>query len=144
VTIEAIGCQKAIATATIGRNADYLLALKDNHPTLCEGMQDLLARLGEAGFDDSRVDVCEVAGKREHGPLERRTVFATSDLSALTATSGWSNLTSVAMVRREREVNGKTSVEDAYYLTNLARDAETIERRVGSHWRIENTLHGTL
>lgn len=144
VTIDAMGCQKAIATAITERNADYLLALKDNHPTLCMEVQGLFARLEELGFDDANIDVCEVAGKRAHGRIERRTVFVMSDLSELTAVDGWSNLASVVMVRREREMDGKTSVEDAYYLTSLIADAETIERRVRSHWGIENTLHWTL
>jgi predicted transposase YbfD/YdcC len=83
VTIDAMGCQKAIATAIIDGGADYLLALKDNHPTLCTAVQGLFAQLEELGFDDAGVDVCEVSGKRAHGRAERRTVFATSDLALL-------------------------------------------------------------
>ncbi len=144
VTIDAMGCQKAIAAAIVERNADYLLALKDNHPTLCTEVQGLFAKLEELEFDDASIDVCEVTSKRAHGRVERRTVFVTSDLGALTSVNGWSNLRSVAMVRREREVNGSRSVEDAYYLTSLEPDAATIEKRVRSHWGIENTLHWTL
>ena len=39
VTIDAIGCQKDIAEAIRARGADYLLALKDNWPTLAEDVR---------------------------------------------------------------------------------------------------------
>jgi hypothetical protein len=35
VTIDAMGCQKAVAGQIVEAKADYVLALKDNHPTLC-------------------------------------------------------------------------------------------------------------
>jgi hypothetical protein len=34
-----MGCQKAIAQTIIDAGADYVLALKENHPTWCEGVQ---------------------------------------------------------------------------------------------------------
>jgi hypothetical protein len=36
VTIDAMGCQKEIAAAIVEAEADYVLALKDNHPTARE------------------------------------------------------------------------------------------------------------
>ncbi len=39
VTIDAMGCQKSIAAVIIKAEADYVLALKDNHPTLHQEVQ---------------------------------------------------------------------------------------------------------
>src|SRR5947209_17545212 len=36
VTIDAIGCQKEIAAKIVGKEADYVLAVKENQPTLYE------------------------------------------------------------------------------------------------------------
>lgn len=41
VTIDAMGCQPAIAQAIVNREADYLLAVKENRPTLDADRQDL-------------------------------------------------------------------------------------------------------
>ena len=42
VTIDAMGCQKEIAKTITEQGADYVLALKDNHPTLAEEVTLLL------------------------------------------------------------------------------------------------------
>ena len=46
VTIDAMGCQKEIAAKIVEGGGDYLLALKDNHPTLHEAVaQEFTAAL---------------------------------------------------------------------------------------------------
>lgn len=145
VTIDAMGCQKAIVAEITKAEATYLVALRDNHPTLCGQVQALFAGLEREGFDSPTLDVCEVEStKAAHGRRERRTVFVTADLSSLSNTADWAGLKAVAMVRREREIDGKTSVEDAYYLTSLPADAAWIQHCARSHWAIENTLHWSL
>src|SRR5581483_3459874 len=39
VTIDAMGCQKKIAADTIASGADYVLAVKENQPTLCADVE---------------------------------------------------------------------------------------------------------
>jgi predicted transposase YbfD/YdcC len=48
------------------------------------------------------------------------------------------------MVERERTLGDKISTEKVYYLSSLVTDAVTMERRIRSHWSIENSLHWTL
>jgi predicted transposase YbfD/YdcC len=55
VTIDAMGCQTKIAAAIVAAEADYVLATKDNQPTLCEGIRDLFA--DHATDDFARVKV---------------------------------------------------------------------------------------
>jgi len=40
VTIDAAGCQKEIAAQIVAKEADYVLALKENHPTLYEQVSE--------------------------------------------------------------------------------------------------------
>lgn len=54
VTIEAMGCQKSIVQAIMNRQGDYVLALKDNHPTLHEDVVSWL------DYCDARGDVHQV------------------------------------------------------------------------------------
>ena len=57
VTMDAMGCQKAIARQIAEAEADYVLALKDNHPTLCEDVRlwlDTEAAKGALPVRDSR------------------------------------------------------------------------------------------
>jgi DDE_Tnp_1-associated/Transposase DDE domain len=52
VTIDAMGCQKEIAKTITEQGADYVLALKDNHPTLSEAVTLLLNDARDPGFAD--------------------------------------------------------------------------------------------
>ena len=49
VSIEAMGGQKAIAQAIVDVGADYVLALKDNPPTLCADVQRIAPALPGCG-----------------------------------------------------------------------------------------------
>ncbi len=52
VTIDAMGCQKEIASAIRGRDADYVLAVKDNQPSLHQAVQEAFLAYAEDGFTD--------------------------------------------------------------------------------------------
>jgi predicted transposase YbfD/YdcC len=85
VTIDAIGCQKKIAVAIRQRGADYLLALKENQPTLYRDVADFLVEQRAVGFQD-----CAAASWAEHqtsdadhGRIETRRHWITSDIGWL-------------------------------------------------------------
>src|SRR3989440_6135299 len=50
VTIDAMGCQKESAKTITAQGADYVLALKDNHPTLSEAVTLFLHDAPGPGF----------------------------------------------------------------------------------------------
>jgi predicted transposase YbfD/YdcC len=146
VTIDAMGCQTAIAGKIIAREADYVLALKDNHPTLHEAVAFHFARAREAGFAGMAHTSHETVEK-DHGRIERRRCWATDDpavLAWLDPERAWPGLRSVAAVEAERRLNGTVTVETRYYLTSLPGDASTIAGAVRGHWGIENRLHWVL
>lgn len=143
VTIDAMGCQKTIAAAIIDSEADYVLALKDNHPILRAEVAAI--------FDDATrsagkgpIDVCTVAGKKAHGRQEVRRVSVCTSVDGFTGVNEWKDLRSVVMVERERTIGEKTSSEKVYYLSSLVTGAVAMEHRIRSHWSIENSLHWTL
>src|SRR5256886_11790600 len=52
VTIDAMGCQKEIAKTITEQGADYVLALKDNHPTLSAAVTRFLNDAPDTGVTD--------------------------------------------------------------------------------------------
>ncbi len=141
VTIDAMGCQKDIAEKIVINGADYVLALKGNQGNLYEDVKLFL---------DDALDNCDknlnfyetVDG--DHGRIETRRYFATSDIEWLPSRHLWKNLKSIAVVERERTVGEKTTIERSYYISSLKPDAKKIGIAIRSHWGIENKVHWIL
>ena len=148
VTIDAMGCQKAIATDIIASQADYVLSLKTNHPHLCLSVAAWFDKVLAEGFGKHACShFLEPAGKSSHGRIEQREHWVTAVPSHLKrAAKAWSGLQTIAMVRRQRQIGGKTSSEDSYYISSLplSTGAEVIANAVRSHWAVENELHWSL
>jgi predicted transposase YbfD/YdcC len=141
VTIDAMGCQKEIATKIIAKEADYVLALKGNQPSLYEVLKAHFAQVQPTPFD--KPDYHQTVDN-DHGRLEIRhcwTSLAPKDLPNLSA---WKGLQTIALVRAERRLGDQLTVEDRYYISSLTNDAEQILQAVRTHWRIENSLHWVL
>jgi predicted transposase YbfD/YdcC len=150
VTIDAMGCQKAIAQEIVEKEADYVLAVKANQGELHEGLKDLFQTAMADQFRDVPHSYAQSLNK-EHGRIESRECWAISDrecLSYLGQAKEWPGLASVVMVRRQRDAIGQSDsqsqVETAYYISSLQADAEKLLATTRTHWSIENGLHWTL
>ncbi len=145
VTIDAIGCQAAIARRVRARGADYVLALKDNQPTLHELVTHHFAlTVGDAAGQEPAHH--HTVGK-DHGRLEVRRCWATADpdvLAWLDPERAWPGLRSIACVEGERRIGETVTRERRSYLTSLPADAARIAAAVRGHWGIENRLHWVL
>ena len=75
VTIDAMGCQKEIAAKIVDREGDYLLALKDNHPNLCEAVAAEFTAALEADVPPPDLRR-HVTVETNRGRQERREYFA--------------------------------------------------------------------
>jgi predicted transposase YbfD/YdcC len=145
VTIDAMGCQKEIAAAIIDHGADYVLALKDNQPSLFQDVQWLFEQAESVQFQAVVHEVAQSVDKG-HGRIELRRCWTLSgsELDYLVQKQHWKGLQTVAMVQSQRRVNGKVSIERRYYLSSLGQDAEVMNAAIRSHWAIENGLHWVL
>lgn len=146
VTVDAIGCQTAIATQIASQGADYVLALKENQPMLHEAVA-IVFREGQAhGFGRGHHDYRRTVEKN-HGRIEVQQVWTVADpavIAYLNPDGAWPQLRSVAMVEAERRMGAEVSRETRYYLTSLPGDATTVGAAVRGHWGIENRLHWVL
>lgn len=146
VTIDAIGCPTALAGQIVGRGGDYVLALKDNQPTLHELVADHFALVADDGPGELTHDAA-VSLDKGHGRVELRQCRASDDpalLAWLDPEHAWPGLRSVAAVTGERRIGGSVSRETRYCLSSLPADAAAIAAAVRGHWGIENRLHWAL
>ena len=143
VTIDAMGCQKDIAKTMTEQGADDVLALKDNHPTLAEAVTVFLNDARATGFADIAHAYHETVDG-DHGRIETRRYWITSEIEWLGAKASWSNWHSVGMVEARREVGNTVQVETRYFLTSLPAQGVRFAQAVRQHWGIENSLHWVL
>ena len=146
VTVDAIGCQTAIATQITAQGADYVLALKDNQPTLHDAVEILFAEGRAHGFVTGHHDYRRTVEKG-HGRIEVRQVWTVDDpevLAYLNPQGVWPQLRSVGMVVAERHIGTERSREARYYLSSLPSNAAALGDAVRGHWGIENRLHWVL
>ena len=146
VTIDAIGCQREIAATIRAREADYVLALKENQPTLHEAVAFHFAQVRASGGADlthTRHSTIE----KGHGRIEVRRCWATDNPEVVAwpdPERAWPGLRSVALVEAERRLADTVTSETRYYLSSLPGEAQTIAEAVRGHWGIENRLHWVL
>jgi predicted transposase YbfD/YdcC len=149
VTIDAMGCQTAIATQLVAQHADYVLALKDNHEKLHERVTRAFADADAAAgtalpLGDLPADTTTDKG---HGRLEQRRCRAIGDPAYLTYIDpdhAWPNLRSVVCIESTRRIGEAVSIEARHYLSSLPADATALSAAIRSHWGIENRLHWVL
>lgn len=143
VTIDAIGCQKDIAAAIRDKGADYLLPVKENQPSLCHDLELFFTEQRACGFAHCQALFHETIDN-DHGRLETRRHWSTGDIAWLTERHHWAGLTSIGLIEREVERNGKCETSRHLYISSLPADAELLARAARAHWGIENRLHWVL
>jgi len=152
VTLDAIGCQRDVARRVVAGGGDYVLAVKENQPTLHAKVKALLdeAILGSfAGVShgyDERTD-------GGHGRVETRRAWVTDEVRWLgeSLLAQWPGLStgSVGVVESVRQdlgdPSGRVTTERRYFISSLGgTDAARLADAVRGHWSVENRLHWQL
>ena len=141
VTIDAMGCQTAIAEAIRAKGADYLLALKDNWPALSEEVRFVFAP------EPNSPDDVHVTTDGDHGRIEVRRHRVEHNVDWIRSDRRFPDewrfpdLAMVGMVEADVERNGKISLSRRYYLCSAPLTKEAFAAAVRAHWGVENNLH---
>lgn len=145
ITIDAMGTQKLIAEKIIASDADYILSLKDNHPTLHEQVKNWFEVAQSIGFEGIDISINQRIEKGHHR-IEKRTVYtvSVSQIPGLYQLDLWVGLKTIVMVVRSIQHWNKTTQEVQFYITSLVSDANKIASAIRQHWGIENSVHWTL
>ena len=145
ITIDAMGTQTAIASQIFNAKADYVLALKANHPTLHAQVKQWFEQHLQDRFSGITHSYDERVEKGHHR-TEKRQIWCVplSQLPPLHNQSDWAGLKCVVMVVRVRHLWNQTTREVQFYLTSLDCDAHKLGQAIRLHWSVENGLHWTL
>jgi len=145
VTIDAAGCQKEIAATIVAKEADYLLAVKENQPKLYEQVTGHFAEELDKAKSDSRVR-CHQQTETGHGRTETRQTLVVPAPRALVQSGVWAGLATLVMVLRESvaHTTANKTEEVRYFISSLPARAKRLATAVRQHWGIENSLHWVL
>lgn len=143
VTIDAMGCQKAITEKIVEKGGDYFIALKGNQETLFEDVK--LHFEQPTAYAQKVMQTAETLDKG-HGRIEVRRCRLSFDVEWLTARhSEWKNLNCIVAIDSERHIGKSVSKETRYFIgSKTAISAQETLTAIRQHWGIENQLHWVL
>ncbi|SJM90942.1 transposase [Crenothrix polyspora] len=142
VTIDAMGCQKAIAEKIIDKGGDYLLALKGNQSGLHDDVRLHFEQPAPTSL--TRMSHAETIDKG-HGRIEVRQCRLSTDIEWLKERHPeWKNLSSIIAIDSERLIGDTTTRETRYFISSSQAPAARMLAAVRLHWGIENQLHWVL
>jgi len=138
VSTDAMGCQREIAGKIKEKNADYLLAVKDNQKELHGNLKQ--------SFEFQPADDSHTQMDTGHGRIETRTCDTITQLNWIENQNRWPELNTLVRISSKRilKTTGETQEQTRYYISSKKTDAATFNQLVRSHWAIENNLHWVL
>jgi len=142
VTIDAMGCQKEIADLIREGGGDYVLAVKQNQPTLYEQVEGAI----DAGLeqDSAALDEHQTV-ETGHGRQETRTYAIFPAPETVDPDGVWRDLSAVGMaITESTDSQGRSRLEARYYILSVLLSAKEFAGAVRGHWGIENNLHWQL
>jgi len=143
VTIDAMGCQKEIASTIIDAKGDYCLAVKGNQETLAHDLEQCFEQAINDDFSGSGQEQFATSeDKRPHGREESRQYYSMPVPETMRSKSDWKGLQSIGMAITYRSKD--TDGEVRYFIMSFANNVEKFANAVRSHWGIENSLHWVM
>ena len=138
VTIDAMGCQTAIAEKIIEQQAEYVLAVKENQGHLLDDIKEAFEQTPMAGSHTTL--------EKLHGRIEKKTCTVIADTDWVSKKQAWKNLASLICIESQRTIvqTGETQRQKRFYISSLSTTAERFNQIVRGHWGIENKLHWCL
>jgi predicted transposase YbfD/YdcC len=138
VVADALNCQKETAKVITDGKADYLLSVKDNHPTLKKDIEDYVK-------DESlrkTMDTHKVTEKNRER-IETRTAYSTDAIDWLYGRKEWANLTCIGAVHTQFTSSKGTTDEWHYFISSRKLTAEELLRHARLEWSVES-MHWLL
>src|SRR6202790_2363043 len=143
VTIDAMGCQVAIADKIVAHGADYLLALKGNQPTLEADVVDYFRTAPAAEL------VTKTTVEKGHGRIETRTYTASKAVDWIVSERSYpgqprfTNIETIVKVDSRTEHADRSTFDTRTYICSAPLDIERIAKGVRGHWGVES-MHWLL
>ena len=138
IVADALNCQKETAEIIVKQKADYLLSVKDNHPTL---KKDIADYIHDTDFQNTLQVVSKI--EKNRGRVETRTAYVTSDTNWLEQRNEWKNLNCIGAIHTETVIKNKKSSEWHYYISSRNLSAEQLLHHARMEWSVES-MHWLL
>ena len=140
VTIDAAGTMTHVASAIVGKKGDYILALKKNNKHFFNEVQSFFHNFSGTTLIKDIAQSVDKQGLR----TDTRTCCIITDLQYFPDAELWKNLKTLVQIKSQRTINGKTTIEERFYLSSLQYDAAALMKAIRRHWTVENNLHWHL
>jgi len=144
VTIDAMGCQKDIAKKIVDKEADFVLAVKDNQPNLREAIETSFVEIDNQDSENTGSRHYATQEKSRGRNEERDYVIAPVPKEMFALKTEWKGLRTIGRVIAKVERDGKQSEEVRYFISSLPPKVKQFAEAVRGHWGIENSLHWVL
>jgi len=143
ITIDAMGCQKEITHKIIENGGDYVIAVKENQPTL---LNDIVTVFEDAIEEEpNKVTSFFQNEEIKNGEKINRSYYISESVDELENGDDFANIESIGMVETKRtKGDGSSSYELRFYILSFITTAVFFASCVRGHWAIENSLHWTL
>jgi len=139
ISIDAMGCQKAIAKQIISCKGDYLFALKGNQGELYKNVKLIF----ESPVDNIKITSSKTIEK-SHGKIIERKYSVINNISWLDGKDDWEGLATIAVVNTKITHGENISINNRYFISSLKTNAKNIGKFIRGHWSVENSLHWVL
>lgn len=143
VTIDAIGCQKAIAKKITAKGGDYVLVVKANQERLRTDIQQTVNQALDGQLAPHQVAMITTR-EEGHGRHETRTYTVITNLAGIRDRAAWAEMKAVGLCCRARLIDGKETLEAHYFIGSRRMGARRYAEALRGHWGIENNLHWQL
>ena len=146
VTLDAMGCQKAIARPIRQQGADYVMRVRDHHKGLHARLEDTFALERTGHFAGYAHDDADTVGK-DRGRIETRRCGTTGDPALLVhgdPDREWCDLANLVWVESERHCGDRVTTDIRIFLSSLPPQARFPLQAVRGHWAIEKAHHWVL
>lgn len=143
ITIDAMGCQKDICQQIVEGEGDFVIAAKDNQPTLKAAIESHFNQQIERDFEDIRYRSHETTDNG-HGRIDERAYFLTKTPRDFACAKEWPWVKAIGYaIRSTLHPDGRETNEVRYYILSRYLSGKRFAEAVRGHWGIES-MHWTL
>jgi predicted transposase YbfD/YdcC len=142
ITIDAMGCQKAITEQIVEKGANFVIGVKDNQPNLRKAIEATFERIG----GERLAELSSTEENKSHNRVESRTCVVV-DYKELPEETRllWPAIKSIVKIISIRKLKGsEEEFESRYYISSCSVDAAQMGKYIRQHWSVENSLHWVL
>lgn len=143
ITIDAMGCQKAIVNQIVKGGGDAVIAVKKNQPKLHQAIETFFHDQIQNDFEDHPYRVQE-SRDDGHGRIDEQVYFLAKVPNDFAVKKDWPKVKAIGYaLRYTQHPDGRESTEVRYFISTRYLSGKRFAESVRGHWGIES-MHWVL